>query len=219
MILRSLFESVSGNSFLNKFKLFSKCFFLFQTNCRSSKSKFKNDLQGNAQKCRKIMRNSSLYTHESVFCISNASESTGHCLHVLQHRQSNLPTTIRSLVRILQFNSFEIDNISNVHLFQRMPFDYENPLGFPIAWSIQCIAVYYSLAVFVTNLSHFTGSCLILVSLATDMESVISTLNVGKESEIHPKEFRNRFFEFIQFYSNAKELSGIKLLILNRNKC
>lgn len=90
--------------------------------------------------------------------------------------------------------------------FARFPFDWHNPLGYVVAFVLEVAWGIYTLSVITYQTSFLIGSCSILVSLAEDITNELQTMD---EFEGNPIEFTEKFVNFIQLYSDAKQLRKI----------
>lgn len=97
--------------------------------------------------------------------------------------------------------------------FGRFFFDWHNPFGYALAFSIELIWGTYSLCVLTYQTSFFIGSCGMLISLAEDMTIDLNGIDKAQENQ---SEFTERFRKFIQLHSDAKELR--KILIVSKNE-
>lgn len=90
----------------------------------------------------------------------------------------------------------------------RFPFNTNNPIGFLIACGIQYVFI-FNLAVATMGIMVIAITPnLILTSIAEDMKSNLDTLNRSAKSKQNADEFIQQFIKFIQFHSNAKQLSA-----------
>lgn len=90
----------------------------------------------------------------------------------------------------------------------RFPFDTKNPIGFTIASAIEyfmCVNLtFFVMCIMVVAI----GPSLALISITKDMKCCLKSLdNCARTKENHIKIIR-QFNEFIQFHSNAKQLSS-----------
>lgn len=88
-------------------------------------------------------------------------------------------------------------------IVKRFPFDWHNPVGYVAAISSEVICGFYVICVILNQTSFFGGSCWMLVSLADDITCDLETLNKVDGNGL---EFTEKFMNYIQLHSEAKEL-------------
>lgn len=98
----------------------------------------------------------------------------------------------------------------------RFPFDTNNLIGYLIA----VIAEYFftlNLELFIMSIMIIAiGSCVILISLAKDMQCGLNALNdSAMETEDESEDKAQLLNELIEFHANAKQLSESDALDLN----
>lgn len=96
-------------------------------------------------------------------------------------------------------------------LIGRFPFDWHNPIGYIVAVVLQSTWGMYTLCVILYQTSFFIGSCWMLVSLAEDITCELQTVN---QIDGNPTEFTEKFMNFIQLYSDSKQLREIRFFLL-----
>lgn len=89
-----------------------------------------------------------------------------------------------------------------------MPFNWKSPLGYLVAYSIEFTSAFFLLRVFACTLGFFTASCEILIGFAEDIKQQIHGLNQINDIRKAQAEFLEKFHEFIQLDSSAKQFSA-----------
>lgn len=88
-----------------------------------------------------------------------------------------------------------------------MPYDWETPFGFLGALSIQ-----YLITICITwqcacNMCLLVGFCRIMIAIADDLKEEVDLIEKQNRITDNDIGFVNKFSEFIQFHSNARQLS------------
>lgn len=94
-------------------------------------------------------------------------------------------------------------------LASRLPFDWETPLGYTVAFLIQSAAIFSILVGAVAAVCHLIGSCWMIVAFVEDISSELSTLNADEEESCpNEREWKERVNNIIRLHSHVKGLSG-----------
>lgn len=121
----------------------------------------------------------------------------------------------------MHFHQSKKDICSVFHWFHnlRLPFEYTNPYGYFIAFSIQCATIFVMCKGCSCGLNFFIGTCTFLITIASDIkEEMVSFTITRANSQLETKQ---QLSEFVDLHSNAKQLSWKKMFIekeQNRNK-
>lgn len=104
----------------------------------------------------------------------------------------------------------ELINIVNKTKFYacystRLPFDWNTPHGFLVAWSCQCAGL-YEVIIFAPFFAYIFGSCSLFVNIAEDITNdVVDLNNAIKTPDTDRSELMQRLRDIIQFYTDVKE--------------
>ena len=94
------------------------------------------------------------------------------------------------------------------------PFDWKNPTGYSVAVVIQTIFL-YNVLLNAKCLSIFIiGTCLMLISLTKDIKYDLHSITYHRQI-FHGNQLKTerKFYELIQFFSNARQLSSSNVQI------
>lgn len=82
---------------------------------------------------------------------------------------------------------------------------------------MQSATAYYSLMSAECFLSFLIGSCLTLQTISKDIKDELHTMDdINKTSE-NPTEFKQKMCEFVEFLSDARQLSELKSELTHSN--
>ena len=89
-----------------------------------------------------------------------------------------------------------------------MPFEWRTPIGYIVAWAAQFVGCLAIMLACISYYGFIYASCWFFISIAqyitTDLTAVQSVkIHNGNENGA---EMRERFYDIIKIYSNAKEL-------------
>lgn len=87
----------------------------------------------------------------------------------------------------------------------RMPFDWHNPGGYLIAFSIQCVSHYFLLQAVIVNLCFLMGVCEFFIAFTRDMEVELNAINECNKERNNGEEIKKRLCTFIELHGNIKE--------------
>lgn len=115
-------------------------------------------------------------------------------------------------------------NFNKIFHFFRMPFNWKTPISYIFAWIIQLVIGYYYCVTLVTILTLYFGFCCFFVDFTVDLTSTLHDVEKKIEMNVNRKgkssstavltDVKRDFYEYIRFYTDAKELSGIKFGVL-----
>lgn len=86
----------------------------------------------------------------------------------------------------------------------RYPFDWRNPFGYSIAFTLQYITLAYVFQFIALIASMGIGVFLLTISMVKDLKYTAKALNKFNKNKSLSLE---QFYEFIQYYSIVKQLS------------
>lgn len=91
-------------------------------------------------------------------------------------------------------------------IISRFPFNWKNPCGYLIAFSLQYAGVYYLMVFACCFVNFFVEVSFILSSMIEDVKEDMRPLQVenGKGTV---EDFRQKLFDFMDLYSGIRELS------------
>lgn len=91
-------------------------------------------------------------------------------------------------------------------IFRRLPFDWRNPSGFFMAFSVQCLVWFYVISGAVCNMI-LIGGCWMLTSLAIDLNKELETIKDIDNAPEQRSDLVITFNKIIQFHSKSKQFS------------
>lgn len=118
-------------------------------------------------------------------------------------------------------SSLSISNVPRTTLFfivflQRLPFDWQNPLGYVIAFILQYILT-FNLFVTVLGILIFGAAiCSMLISLVEDMKRDLDTLKASARAKCARREILMKFCHLIELHSNEQQLSKLACCCCSR---
>lgn len=92
-------------------------------------------------------------------------------------------------------------------LCQRLPFDWQNPMGFSIAIALQFIFIFNAAFAGICFAVFSIGMCLILIFATDDIKNGLKSLNQSVKNKQKRTKIWNQFTQIIQFHSKTKQLS------------
>lgn len=95
--------------------------------------------------------------------------------------------------------------------FDRLPFNWQTPLGYLIAEISELVSYASLLLCVVLTLSFYAASLWLIIKFTEDIANDLELLNVGGTSDSSRMRMRTRFGKIIQVHSNLKQLSSNKL--------
>lgn len=87
-------------------------------------------------------------------------------------------------------------------LFQRLPFDWKNPIGYLVAFSMEYLTTILILSVILCQTSFTVGTSLMLIALAKDIANDLHSINAFKANQL---KLTNALRDSIELQSNAKK--------------
>lgn len=124
--------------------------------------------------------------------------------------KTQLPTK-KSRDKILK-NIFRWTLNFNLHLsfhHLRFPFNWQHPIGYLIAFTIQYIAQTYILIFTGCYMSLFVGTSFMLIAISKDLKENLRLLQIDETSTKSRLQVKKQLSEFVAFHSSVKELSQI----------
>lgn len=91
--------------------------------------------------------------------------------------------------------------------FQRLPFNWRTPIGYFVAFTLQCGGVYYLFMYVVINCGYFTGSVLTLIAFVNDAKQELKSINALGKIDGNKTKIIKGFGKFIELHAQAKQLS------------
>lgn len=97
-------------------------------------------------------------------------------------------------------------------LLWRYPFDWRNPYGYLVAFSLQYALMSFGIKHATCHTGFIGGSCWMLISFTEDLKNELNTLNttIGKKGQLNAYK---EFSEFLQYHAMAKQFSFIRFFI------
>lgn len=95
---------------------------------------------------------------------------------------------------------------SYFYLF-RLPFDWRKPLGYAIALSAQCTAIYFTLYCSIPVVTLFIGSCRLSICIVEDITNDLTLLIIDHKTKRKTTEIESQLRNLVQFYMDAKTFS------------
>lgn len=155
-----------------------------------------------------------------------ACECVASCLHFFQiyhqflflfhyrHGKRCVSITISYVVsqynayKFTNFDPFDTYNLKSICLSAfRFPFDANTPFGYFVAFSLQYIAFLNISYTCTITVCFGAGGSLIMMSMAKDIKNDLFAINEAAATVENPTEVTHKLNEFIQFHSDAKQLS------------
>lgn len=87
-------------------------------------------------------------------------------------------------------------------LFQRLPFDWKNPIGYLAAFSMEYLTTILILSVILCQTNFTVGTSLMLIALAKDIANDLHSINAFKANQL---KLTNALRDSIELQSNAKK--------------
>lgn len=95
--------------------------------------------------------------------------------------------------------------------FSRYPFDWHTPIGFLVCAGSQASTVFARGQIIICSLSLVAGFSLFMSEFVSDLEEILRDINkelsAAKNQRSSEHTIRNKFYGFIQFDSQTKQLS------------
>lgn len=91
----------------------------------------------------------------------------------------------------------------------RFPFDWKTPVGYCLAFVIECAAAFSVCSSLIPMICFHAGSCWLFVSFVNDTIIILSLFNLNVSNENHDR-VKERFFNIIKLQSVLKELSDFR---------
>ena len=101
----------------------------------------------------------------------------------------------------------------------RYPFDWHTPAGFLLCAGSQASTVFARGQIIICSLSLVAGFSLFMSEFVSDLEQILRNINEDlctPNNEHLSRHIRNQFHSFIQFDSQAKQLSRKCSFVLNK---
>lgn len=92
-------------------------------------------------------------------------------------------------------------------MVRRFPFDWKNPSGYLIAFFAEVVLISCAAIAGVLATNFGIGINLILISLATDVQADILSINQIIKNRPERSQVVKQFKDFVRFCSDAKQLS------------
>lgn len=89
-------------------------------------------------------------------------------------------------------------------IFCRFPFNWENPIGFSIAFILVFIIQLNFTFFMVVGLSYGIGTYILIMSLTKDIKNDLIAFNIMAKSKSKPTELFKQLFDTIQFHGAVK---------------
>lgn len=86
---------------------------------------------------------------------------------------------------------------------------------FVLALCFECFALFYLYKIIQIVVTHYIGSCLMILAFAKDLKQGLLDLNKAYKTNGNAKELNERLREWIQFHSDTKQLGSFVNFILN----
>lgn len=96
--------------------------------------------------------------------------------------------------------------------FFRFPFSWQNPFGYPIAFTLQYIMLMYVFEFIALAVSMVFGIYLLTTSMFKDMKQILRTLNKFPQNELM---FILQLNDFLNFHSISKQLRFILMSVFS----
>lgn len=90
---------------------------------------------------------------------------------------------------------------------QRMPFDWKNPVGYPVAISLQFGMLFFLNVYLACFLTLAFGYYLFTLSIAENMTDELHLMTRGAKMQKSAKQILTELSEFISIHADVKELS------------
>lgn len=97
--------------------------------------------------------------------------------------------------------------LHNILTFNRLPFDWKDPIFYLFGFLIDSWVVYCVLTICAAVINYAVASCLMLLVFIKDLKQEADTLNAIGKTERSQTEIKEIFFNFIEFHVHVKELS------------
>lgn len=95
-----------------------------------------------------------------------------------------------------------------------MPFNWKTPFGYLIANFIETLAFYTTVLICVPLVCSLIGPSSFFKAIATDVSNEVHLLDVDDKTNQSDRKNKENFFNAVQLFADAKELSEPVLLLL-----
>lgn len=89
----------------------------------------------------------------------------------------------------------------------RLPFDWSNPIGYSFAMALQYVFIFNAAFTSICFVAFAIGTSLLLMTLTEDLKCDLNSLDKSIKLKENRVEIFKRFCQFVQFHSDAKQLS------------
>lgn len=108
----------------------------------------------------------------------------------------------------------EILNVCSISFIpcseNRLPFDWTNPVGYLIAFSLEYAIFSYEYFVITCTLALCVGSYCFAIAMTKELKRILNSINVEAHDN-QSKELQTLFSEFIYTHGNVKQLSTLPI--------
>lgn len=95
-------------------------------------------------------------------------------------------------------------------LFKRVPFEWNNPIGYLITFTFQYIVLGYEYLIIASTLGFLIGIYRFAVSVINEIQHILHAINdEAQTNEYQSRELKNIFSEYIHIHAAIKQLSYI----------
>lgn len=95
----------------------------------------------------------------------------------------------------------------------RLPFNCKTPIGYGIAFVLQAFALMISAQTSLCSIGLLVGYFGLMTSFSQDIQRKLRNLNENYEISRNDEKIRSEFSDFVEFYSDVKELRSNRQLI------
>lgn len=106
---------------------------------------------------------------------------------------------------------FAVSNM--LFFFERLPFDYKNPVGFLTSIAMQYIMFSYAMKIGTCVIALAIGFYLYLIAMQKCIKQNLAAIERHIQSKTEQKFIRNQLIEYIQFDSKVKRWAHSKIFI------
>lgn len=178
--------------------------------CRAHRADIENHSSENELQSSKMHQTSRFAHGESFTGLRDVPAIFRQLLHVFHLRFGKrcLQNALSSLVRLKgQISYAKTIFMVFFSLGHRLPFDWQNPLGYLVAFSFQFTVTWYLLLTILCTSIFAIGTCLTLLSLAEDIKCELHAIKLSATFGKNRLEMLQRFKRFVEFHSFVKQLS------------
>lgn len=100
----------------------------------------------------------------------------------------------------------------------RSPFEWQTPIGYTMAVSLQCILITYVFCITMILVTNGIACYLFKISLTKDLKIILHAIDENSKMKKNRRNLYAQFSEFVDFHSDTKQLSNLMIYFVSFRK-